>query len=257
MIIDAHAHLAQSPDGSPDVGARIAGLKARGFAASFQGGVGPEDWDLQLAHAARDPDFFKPVLGLHPWWVIEHTREECLEALKRLGALLEAGPRPLALGELGLDFFRGDPQSAALQREVFERQLEMAGAGGFALVLHVVHAHEVALGILRDHAKVRGVGPEGRSLRGIVHAFSGSYEIAQEYLRLGLKLSIGPGLAEPGRFKQLKAALPRLAPTDWVLESDGEGPELMRAAHAAAGLTAREVAEVLETSAKTLQTIFF
>ncbi len=230
----------------------MAELRAQGFVASIQGGVGPEDWRAQLGLAQHAPGFFRPVLGLHPWWVLERppeTREaDCSAALDVLQGLLKKGQGIVALGELGLDFFR-DPSKdlSGVQRRVFERQLGMALESGLPLVLHVVHAHEVALEILRRQAP----------LRGLVHAFSGSYETAQGYLGLGLKLSIGPGIAVPGRFKQLKAALPRLKPSDWVLESDGEGPELLQAARAAAGLTGREVAEVLETSAKTLQGLFF
>ena len=248
MLIDAHAHLAQAADPV----ARMAELRAQGFVASIQGGVGPEDWRAQLGLAQHAPGFFRPVLGLHPWWVLERppeTREaDCSAALDVLQGLLKKGQGIVALGELGLDFFR-DPSKdlSGVQRRVFERQLGMALESGLPLVLHVVHAHEVALEILRRQAP----------LRGLVHAFSGSYETAQGYLGLGLKLSIGPGIAVPGRFKQLKAALPRLKPSDWVLESDGEGPELLQAARAAAGLTGREVAEVLETSAKTLQGLFF
>jgi TatD DNase family protein len=118
---------------------------------------------------------------------------------------------------------------------------------GLPIVLHVVHAHEVALERL---GQVRG------PLRGLVHAFSGSYEIAQQYLRLGLKLSIGPGIARPGRFKQLKSALPRLGPSDWVLESDGEGPELFQAARAAAALVGRPVNEVLSQSTDGVRAVF-
>jgi TatD DNase family protein len=115
----------------------------------------------------------------------------------------------------------------------------------------VVHAHEGALEILRRHAS-KTAAP----LRGIVHAFSGSYETAQSYLALGLKLSVGPGLAQPGRFKQLKSALPRLSPGDWVLESDGQGPELWMAARAAAGLTGRGIEAVIQRSNQTLAEVF-
>jgi TatD DNase family protein len=248
MTIDAHAHLSQSDDPV----ARIQSLRAMGFVASIQGGVGPEDWDRQLELAAAAPDFIKPVLGLHPWWVLEHSEAECESALARLDGLLDRHPGVVALGELGLDHFRDSTRDAGgVQHRVFERQLEIATRHELPLVLHVVHAHEEVLQMLSRFRE----GQPRRAL-GLVHAFSGSFEIAQKYLELGLKLSIGPGLAQPGRFKQLKSALPRLQPGDWVLESDGQGPELLLAARAAAGLTAQSAEEVLGQSARNLRRLF-
>jgi TatD DNase family protein len=249
MTIDAHAHLTQSTD----AGARVRELEALGFTASIQGGVGPEDWHRQLELSGRYPDFVKPVLGLHPWWVLEHSREECLEAMETLERLLTTHSEVVALGELGLDFFRDQKKdSSGVQQEVFERQLVMAHAHQLPLVLHSVHAHELTLETLQRHQK----SGSGAPIRGIVHAFSGSYEVAQRYLQFGLKLSIGPGISEPGRFKQLKAALPRLAPSDWVIESDGQGQELFQAARASAGLTGESPEAVLARSSQTLAQIF-
>ena len=255
MIIDAHAHLAQSKRRIEEL---VAELRALGMEASIQGGVGPEDWDRQLELARLEPRLIRPVLGLHPWWVLEHTESQCREALadleQRLSGGLSSGVRPVALGELGLDYFRDETRDASgLQKEVFEAQLQIAVRAGLPVVLHVVHAHEAALQILGQASR----SPEGGGgFRGLVHAFSGSYEVARQYLALGLKLSIGPGIAQPGRFKQLKAALPRLSPSDWVLESDGEGPELFRAARAAAVLVGRSADEVLEQSGEGVRAVF-
>jgi len=251
QFIDAHAHLAERAERvGPE---KITELKRLGIQTSIQGGVGPQDWERQLKLAHLEPDFFKPVLGLHPWWVLEHSREESLQALEALERLLGSNPEVVALGELGLDFFRDQERDpSGVQREIFERQLGIARQRDLPLVIHSVHAHEVTLDILERHQK----SGSGVPLRGIVHAFSGSYEVAQRYLELGLKLSIGPGIAQSGRFKQLKAALPRLAPSDWVLESDGEGHELFQAARAASGLTGESPEAVLERSSQSLARIF-
>lgn len=244
MWIDAHAHLSQQPRNT--LARHVTELKRMGCRASIQGGVGPEDWSRQLELAREFPDFVRPVLGLHPWWVLEHTREESLAALTRLEPMLTCGG--VGLGELGLDYFRDKARDASgLQREVFEAQLEIASRHRLPLVLHVVHAHAQALEILKRHAPQEG---------GIVHAFSGAFEIAQEYLALGFKLSIGPGLAQPGRFMTLKKALPRLGLSDWVLESDDQGPELLQAARAAAGLLGLPVEQVLEQTSRTARQVF-
>ena len=248
--IDAHAHWAQVfPDGSDEAKLReqMDGLRAQGMVASIQAGVDPADWKRQLELASHHPDWIRPVLGLHPWWVKGHSREDCLQALSELEAIFAANAGRIAgLGELGLDFSKEGKASEALQIEVFERQLELASRFQKPLVLHLVHAQERAREILTRHAA-------GGRLRGIVHAFSGSLEAARPYLALGLKLSIGPGLSEPGRFLSLKKALPLLDARDWVLESDGAGERFFRAVQAASGLTGQSVSEMARQATENLR----
>jgi len=109
-----------------------------------------------------------------------------------------------------------------------------------------VHAPERSLEIITRHAA-------GRPLKGIVHAFRGSLERARQYLALGLKLSVGPGISEPGRFLSLKRALPQLRPEDWVLESDWAGESFFQAAQASSGLTGRPVEEIARQTTENLR----
>lgn len=248
--IDSHAHWAQAyPEGADEtaLGRQIADLRAQGMRLSIQAGVDEADWMRQLKLAARDPQWFRPVLGLHPWWVKEHSASECREALQRLESLLQAHRGQIAgVGELGLDFSKDGRSSALLQLEVFEAQLDIAARLSMPLVLHLVHAHERSLEILTRHAA-------STRLRGIVHAFTGSLEIARQYLALGLKLSIGPGISEPGRFLALKKCLPQLRPEDWVLESDWAGERFFRTVQAASGLTGRPSSEIASQTAENLR----
>ncbi len=256
--IDSHAHWAQEfPKGSDEavMNRQIADLRAQGMLLSIQAGVDPEDWLRQRELAAKYPDWIRPVLGLHPWWVKDHSAEECEIALQLLKQQFEQHSDLIAgVGELGLDFSQGGKASEALQLRVFEWQLKLAQTYDKPLVLHLVHAHEQALEVLRGHANSKTrTGAQARSLRGIVHAFSGSLEAARQYLALGLKLSIGPGLSEPGRFLSLKRVLSQLAPTDWVLESDGAGERFFRTVQAASGLTGRTTAEIARQTFENLR----
>jgi len=248
--IDAHAHWAQAfPEGSDEVALakQLAGLREQGMSVSIQAGVDSADWKRQLELAARDPEWFRPVLGLHPWWVKEHSESECFAALGELEKMLQLQYARIAgVGELGLDFSKNGKSSETLQVAIFERQLEISSRFSKPLVLHLVHAHERSLEILTRHAA-------GRPLKGIVHAFSGSIETARRYLALGLKLSVGPGLSEPGRFLSLKKALPQLHSEDWVLESDWAGEKFFRAAQAASGLTGRPLADLARQTTENLR----
>ncbi len=250
--IDAHAHWAQVfPEGTSvsSVTEAIESLRSQGMRASIQAGVDPDDWERQLKLFETYPTWIRPVLGLHPWWVRDHSEEQCAEALSRLERLLrEKASQVVAVGELGLDFSKDGKQSKARQRDVFERQLELARRTQKPLVLHIVQAHDDALQILALHAD-----RAGRPLQGLVHAFSGAIELARRYTGLGLKLSIGPGISQPGRFLTLKKTLPLLGPQDWVLESDAAGEHFFRVVQAASGLTGRSSAELARQTLENLQ----
>jgi TatD DNase family protein len=131
-------------------------------------------------------------------------------ALKILPEYLGQGA--VAIGELGIDLgAKTDPKTEELQTEVFTRQLAIAKSAGLPLVLHIVKAHPQALQLLAEH----GPWPRG----GLVHAFSGSYEIAKEYELQGFTISIG-GVAARQGYETLKRALKRIALDKFVIESD-------------------------------------
>ncbi|MBU6376693.1 MAG: TatD family hydrolase [Bdellovibrionales bacterium] len=250
--VDAHAHWAQAFPARSDTAAlekQMVSLQHQGMSLTIQGGVDPEDWTRQLALYQMYPLWIRPVLGLHPWWVKEHTHEQCKEALAQLEKFFgDHSEVVVALGELGVDFSKNGRATEELQLFVFQQQLELASRFQKPLILHLVHGHEVALRLLLKHS-------ERQPLRGLVHAFSGSFEVARQYVSLGLKLSIGPGISEPGRFLALKKALPQLSPADWVLESDGAGEQFFRVVQAVSGLTGRPPAEISEQTRLNLQEV--
>ncbi|NDD90519.1 hypothetical protein EBZ37_00310 [bacterium] len=195
--VDAHAHWAQAFPATSDSAAlekQMVILQQQGMSQAIQGGVDPEDWTRQLELHQKYPLWIRPVLGLHPWWVKKHSLEQCKEALSQLERFFcDHTDVIVALGELGVDFSKEGRATEELQLFVFQQQLELASRFQKPLILHLVHGHEVALRLLMKHA-------ERQPLRGLVHAFSGSIEVARQYVSLGLKLSIGPGVSEAGRF---------------------------------------------------------
>jgi TatD DNase family protein len=140
-------------------------------------------------------------------------RPELLEqALELLPEMLARGSC-VALGELGLDYGpRRNPLSREVQLRVFKQQLEIAGMARKPLVLHVVHAHEQALAVLKQVKPAQTFG-------GLVHAFSGSLELARRYMDLGFSISVGGALARPG-YQTLKRAIKHIPADRLVIESD-------------------------------------
>lgn len=252
---DAHCHLAD-PRLAARLEASVARARSLGLEVWVQGGVSPEDWDRQDALAARlGPASVRRAYGLHPGWVDEATDEAADEALARLEQRLATADASIALGELGLD--RGPrhgltPEAIIRQERAFAAQLELARRNPRPLVLHVVRAHGRALEILGTY------GPYPRG--GLVHYFSGSAEVALQYIRLGFMISVG-GIAQHEGFTQVKEALSRL-PLEWIaVETDApdHGCELDSLPAIAEGLApywGLTAGELLEKSTANLKRVF-
>lgn len=146
--------------------------------------------------------------GLHP--VFDHPAD----GLERLEAALQTG-RFVALGETGLDKRCLRPGSEAL----CAAQLDLALAFKLPVILHVVHAHEAVLALLKERP----------GLRGVVHAFSGSREVAKRYLSLGFKLGLG-GIGTWGTAQKLHKAIAACPADGYTLETDAPdlSPETWR-----------------------------
>lgn len=98
---------------------------------------------------------------------------------------LGKSPRVIAVGEVGLDYYRNDESTKQVQKEIFVQQIELANALQKPLMLHVratqgtMNAYEDALELIRAHAKVQGD----------VHFFAGDWNIAKQFLNIGFTLS--------------------------------------------------------------------
>lgn len=109
------------------------------------------------------------------------SRGEEFDAVNYLD--LAKDPKVVAIGECGLDYFRTEPETEALQKKAFIEQIEMANEVGKPLMLHIrsgeKNAYTDAHEILKSHAKVLGN----------VHFFAGSYEDAKPFWEMGYTTS--------------------------------------------------------------------
>ena len=153
--------------------------------------------------------------GFHPHEA-SRFRESDLDELREM---YQKG-RIHAIGEIGLDFYY-DHSPRDVQREVCIRQMELAWELKAPVAYHIRDAHQEMLEIMK--------GMKARLTGGIIHCFSGSAEIAKEYLKLGYYISF----AGPLTFKKaprLQEAV-KLVPKDRLLiETDSPymAPEPVR-----------------------------
>jgi TatD DNase family protein len=193
QYLDSHNHLSDLRIES-EVEEMIARAKAQRITGFLQGGVGPEDWQRQKELKARHAEI-RLCFGLHPYWVADHSLLECESALDQLARELHLAE---AIGEMGLDFRPHIMRdSASRQIEIFEAQLEIAEMALKPIVLHLVRAFEESLTVFETW----GVPKAG----GMVHSFNGSIPQAEQYLQLGLHLSIGGPVVRPDNQKLQQA----------------------------------------------------
>ena len=232
-LIDTHAHL-HFPEFAPDLDAVLERARAAGVATMVTIGTDRETNPAAVALAERLGHVHATV-GIHPHDAADATEAD-FEALERLA---RESSKVVALGEMGLDFFRNlSPRD--VQERVLRRQLVMARRLDKPVVIHCRDAHPATLAILAEER----VGETG----GVMHCFSGDVEIAKRCLDLGLVIS----LAGPVTYKNARALpdVARFVPEErLVVETDC--PYLPPAPHrgqrnepAHVALTARRVAEL-------------
>lgn len=123
------------------------------------------------------------AVGIHP----HDAQEASAEGLAVLESLL-AAPKVVALGEIGLDFFRNrSPHD--LQREAFRQQIRLARKFNKPIIVHDRDAHTDVLQILREEG--------AEQIGGVLHCFSGNLEMARACLDLGFYLSFTGNITYP------------------------------------------------------------
>lgn len=142
--------------------------------------------------------------GFHPWWLpdtgIEQSRRHLLAALDDTLCV--------AVGECGLD--KIIDTSLARQMEFLHMQLEVASECNKPVIIHCRKAHHELLPLLKKHALPQG---------GVIHAFSGSPELASQYWSLGFYLGIGGTITYP-RARKTRNAVCQLPLEALLLETD-------------------------------------
>ena len=209
-LIDTHCHL-DVAEFDADRDAVLDRCRANGVTRIVIPAIHAAGWDALQALCDREPGLY-PALGLHPVYLEQH-RPGDLEALR---ALVSAR-RPLAIGEIGLDYFLEDLDRDR-QQDLFEAQLRIAREADLPVIVHVRKAHDQVLKTLRR------IPPRG----GIIHAFNGSRQQGEQYLDMGFRLGFGGTLTYEGskRIRRLARELPLSA---IVLETDA--PDIPVASH--------------------------
>ena len=192
-MIDTHCHI-DDPQYADGLDAFLADQRQDGVEAILVPGVDASSVKDVLEVCDRYPGYLFPALGLHPENVKEDWQEQ-LHMLKtavdmRMSAQSRAS-HLVAIGEIGLDY-HWDTTFKEQQHEALREQMRWAEQWNLPVMIHSRDATEDTLMILREFPSVKGV----------MHCFSGSHEVAKQVVDMGYCLGIGGVLT----FKNCKLA---------------------------------------------------
>ena len=212
MLVDSHVHLNRS-EFRRDLAAVLDRAAAAGVTRLLNVGYDPPSSEESVALAEAHPQILASV-GVHPHDASLLADPEGRPTAAAAGILerlesLTAHPPVVAVGEIGLDFFR-DLSPHPAQRTAFALQLQLARKVGLPVIFHIRDAYA------ETAALVETIGPPGAG--GVLHAFAGDLETVEWAQRHGLLLGIGGPVTYP------KSRLPELLRAcrvdDILLETD-------------------------------------
>jgi TatD DNase family protein len=199
VFIDSHAHI-DGPEYDNDRDEVISRARAAGIRAILNIGTGdPHGGALERAVglAERYEEIFA-ALGTHP----HDARLFDDKAEQRIKDLAKRSSRVIAWGEIGLDYHY-DNSPRDVQREVFKRQLRAARDCELPVVIHTREADDDTIEILQAEW-------QGSTAGGIMHCFSGAWDLAETAMGLGLLISFSGNLTfkKANDLRQIAARIP-------------------------------------------------
>lgn len=203
MIFDTHAHYDDEAF-NEDREAVIKSLAAAGVEKVVNIGASMASSETTL-ELTRNYPFIYGTAGVHP----SETAELDEEKFQRLKEIVRE-PKIVAVGEIGLDYYWEKP-AHDIQKNWFERQLELAREVNLPVVIHSREAAKDTLEIMKA-AKAGDMG-------GVIHCFSYGKDMAREYLDMGFFLGIG-GVLTFKNAKKLREVVEYAPMAQLVLETD-------------------------------------
>lgn len=187
LYFDSHAHYDHERFGQ-DREAIIASLREHSVGWVINSASDAESSRNAVALSKRYPFFFASA-GVHP-----HEASSLDDVVLDEVAALCGEKNTVALGEIGLDFHY-DFSPREVQRQAFRRQLALAKDLDIPVIIHSREASRETFDLVKEFRP-----------RGVIHCFSGSAELAEEYMQLGMYLGFTGAVTFEGAKKPFAAA---------------------------------------------------
>jgi TatD DNase family protein len=203
QFIDTHTHL-YLPEFDADRDDAVARALSKGVSKMLLPNIDIQSVNSMLSAVIRYSGICYPMVGLHPTSVKEDYQSQ-LEKLE----IIFTKHKFIAIGEIGIDLF-WDRTFLNEQIIAFRRQIFFALNNGLPVVIHSRDSFPEVFSVLYEF--------EGKGLKGVLHAFTGSIDDAGKAISMGFKLGIG-GIVT---FKNsgLDKVVREIDPENLILETD-------------------------------------
>jgi TatD DNase family protein len=249
MLVDSHAHL-EGPRFDSDRAEMLERARAAGVVniLAIGSGTGPGTLDCAIRIAEQN-DWIYASIGIHPHEAKLATESDYVE----LDSLAKH-PRVIGFGEIGLDYYY-DHSPREVQKQVFIRQMEIAGAGKLPIIIHCRPSHnsenawDDTLRLIREQWAPSGLG-------GVLHCFTGEQKHADAALDMGFMISFSGNVTFPKTENIRDAA--RSVPDDRILiETDSPflAPVPYRGKRNEPAFVAKTAEKIAELRGKTVEEI--
>lgn len=251
-FIDTHSHLYDEAFAG-DEDAAVSRAKEAGVRRIIFPDIDSQSRDAMFSFADRHPGVVFPCLGLHPTSVDANWQNE----LSAMEAYMDRDIK--AIGEIGMDCY-WSKDFIKQQQEVMRIQLELAAQRDLPVIIHSRESTELIINILKDCRHL--------NLRGVFHAYSGSFETYKELQRLGdwyigiggvltyKKASIAETVKEiPLERILLETDSPYLTPVPFRGKRN-ESSYIPHIASRLAELTGNEISQIAETTTSNARKLF-
>lgn len=202
MIFDTHAHY-DDKQFSEDRDQVLSSMQEQGVGTIVDASATVDSWERVLELTRRYP-FVYGMIGVHPDEVGDLNEEN----FARMEQLLHE-EKVVAVGEIGLDYY-WDKEQHEIQKEWFIRQLQLARKLNMPVNIHSREAAQDTMEIMKEYAA---------DMKSIIHCYSYSKEMAEEYVKMGYLLGIG-GVVTFKNAKKLKEVVKAVPLSHIVLETD-------------------------------------
>ncbi|MCL1902616.1 MAG: TatD family hydrolase [Alphaproteobacteria bacterium] len=174
MLVDTHCHLVDEYVNPDDVPGIISRARDAGVGCMILPCADPADPPKVLELCDKYDNLFCTV-GIHPQFAGA--------AIPNYEQYL-SHPRVIGIGEIGLDYYY-NKETKTVQIELFRAQLDIAAKNKLPVAIHSRDAEEDTAEILKEYCK----NPGQRDIPGVMHCYTGSWEMAKKMLDLGFYFS--------------------------------------------------------------------
>ena len=202
MFIDSHAHI-QLSQFNGDRGAVLKRAREAAVSTILVIGFDVETSLGAVELAEKHPQIYATV-GMHP-----HDAKDLTPDVLKTFRELATHPKVIALGEMGLDYYR-NLSPRPLQKEAFEKQLDLAEELQMPIIIHNRDAYMDILPILEAR--------QGR-VRGVLHCFTGDVALMHRSLAIGFHIGIG-GIVTYPNARDVQAVAKAVPDDRLLIETD-------------------------------------